>query len=124
VHGGHRGLELGRLERLLTAYLDVALAKPAHYRLVFGSELSRREFPELAAEATAAFKLLVDAVIDGQTAGVLPASAPPLGISALLLSTTHGLVDLLASRHGIPEKGLDDPHTLIRLLLNSMRVAV
>lgn len=105
---------------MLTAYLDVALAKPAHYRLVFGTELSRREFPDLVAEASAAYKLLVDTVIGAQTAGVLPPSAPPLGISALLLSTTHGLVDLLVSRHGIPEKGLGDPRTLIRLLLNSI----
>jgi hypothetical protein len=29
-------------------------------------------------------------------------------------------VDLLTSRHGIRDKGLDDPPTLIRLLLNSM----
>jgi AcrR family transcriptional regulator len=111
---------LSRLEQMLTAYLDTALARPELYRLIFDAELSRREFPGLVAEANAAYKLLQDTVTDAQNAGALPPSAPPLGISALLLSTTHGLVDLLISRHGIRDKGLDDPRTLIRLLLNSM----
>jgi hypothetical protein len=62
----------------------------------------------------------VEAVVNGQTPGVLPRQRHPLGVSTLLLFPVHGLVDLLVSRHGKPDEGFNDPPTLIRLLLNSM----
>lgn len=54
-----------------------------------------RECPDLVAEATADYQLLMEAVVDGETAGALPPSAPPLSISALLcplrsVSKEHG----------------------------------
>jgi AcrR family transcriptional regulator len=114
------GDPLASLEAMMAAYIDTALASPAHYRLIFSIDLANRDHPELTGAATAAYQLLLQTVTDGQAAGALPAAASPLRLAALLLATTHGLVDLLASGHGYPDRGLEDPRTLIRLLLNSL----
>ncbi len=114
------GDPLASLEAMLAAYIDTALASPAHYRLIFSIDLANRDHPDLTGAATAAYQLLLQTVTDGQAAGVLPAAAPPLRLAGLLLATTHGLVDLLASGHSYPDRGLEDPGTLIRLLLTSM----
>lgn len=111
---------LDRLELMLVAYLDAALTRPAHYRLIFGGDAVAREHPELTAEGGATFEVLLQAVADAQAAALLPVDAPPLGLAALLWSSTHGLIDLLLSGFGMPEKGLGDPRALIRLLIVSL----
>lgn len=96
------------------------LANPAHYRLIFDIDLAKRDHPELAGEATAACQLLLQSVLDGLAAGVPPAAAPPRRLAALLLASTHGLVDLW-NLGTAPREGRGDPHKLIRLLLTSIR---
>ena len=111
---------LDRLELMLVAYLDAALSRPAHYRLIFGGDVVTREHPELETEGLQTFELLLQAVTDAQAAALLPIDAPPLRLAALLWSSTHGLIDLLLSGFGMPEKGLDDPRALILLMLASL----
>lgn len=117
-----RGVEgpTARLEAMTSAYVDFALADPAHYRLMFGSAQRKREDPRMAEAAEAALGVLVAAVTDAQQAGELPGS-DPLPIAGLLWSTGHGAIDLALGGYMDPAKGLPDPGPLLHLLLTHLR---
>lgn len=103
-----------RVEAVMDAYAGAALARPAHYRLIFGAQLSGREHPGLVAEASAAFGLLAGLVSEAQAAR-LGGAGSPVPAAGLLWSTVHGLVDLTLSGHASADKGLADPRAVARL---------
>lgn len=75
------------------AYLEVALAHPDRFRLMFGGFFpSHAEFPELFAACAATEEILLDMLRDGQAAGAV--KALPV---ALLATTTHAFIHGLAS---------------------------
>jgi AcrR family transcriptional regulator len=109
----HEG-PLARIEAVADAYVEAALARPAHYRLIFGAELSGREHPKLIAEGSAAFGLLAGLLREAQVDSSEEPEATVLA-AGLLWSTVHGLVDLILSGHASAEKGLADPRAVTRL---------
>ncbi len=111
------GPPFGRLEAMLEAYAQVALASPARYRLMFGSEVRRRPYPEVHEAARGLYGRLVGVVAECQETGKLR-GGDPVGLAALLYATVHGAVDLALARHaGEGEKGLGDPLAIVRSLL-------
>lgn len=112
---------LDRLAGMLEAYVETAATRPEHYRLIFGTDLTRGRHPDLVAEAQTTYRLLAAAVRDAQAAGALPGSPSPTDLSAVLLSVTHGLADLVITGHATPAKGFADRGALLRLLLTTMR---
>lgn len=114
AEGAAREGPRARIEAVADAYVEAALARPAHYRLIFGAELSGREHPGLIAEASAAFGLLAGLAREAQAARSEEPGSPILA-AGLLLSAVHGLVDLTISGHASAVKGLADPRAVVRL---------
>jgi AcrR family transcriptional regulator len=82
-------------EALGEAYLQFAVAHPAHYRAMFGRfvESCERD-PELIEEATAAFHVLVDALSEGQRVGWVR-NDDPLMLARFVWSISHGIAMLV-----------------------------
>jgi AcrR family transcriptional regulator len=76
------------------AYHRFAVANPAHYRVMFGAfnDLSERD-PELEADATAAFDVLVHALIALQRDGLVRPDEPR-ALAQFIWATVHGVAML------------------------------
>ena len=96
--GTRRGFEL-----MGVAYVRFALANPAHYRVMFGDY---RHFcdkdPELAAEAQAAFQVLVDALTSLQAAGLVHRDEPRT-LATFIWAIVHGIAMLAINGQLGPE---------------------
>ena len=104
------------------AYVRFALANPSHYRVMFGSALSRRTpTPELAQEGAAAFQVLVDAIVEQQQGGLIRAD-DPLQLARYIWAIVHGLAMLAIDGQLPPEHG--DIDTLTRFSLERLRTGV
>jgi len=110
----------GRLEAVGEVYVRFALANPHRCRLMFGPEVKGSPYPGVHDAAGALHRRFVRIVADCQEAGELPAG-DPVEFAALIYATTHGAVDLAMSGHDEEAKGLDDPLSLMRLLLAHLR---
>jgi AcrR family transcriptional regulator len=90
----HEGDPLGRFHALGRAYVEFAMAHPAHYRIMFGQAgADRSAYPLLRAAAEETFGLLVAAIQDCQGAGLVrPGDAEELALAAW--SASHGLSSL------------------------------
>jgi AcrR family transcriptional regulator len=87
-----------RLRASGVGYVLFAVTYPAHFRVMFGPELLvQSDYPSLAEAGTGAFQVLIDLIVEGQTAGELQAGDPqPLALTCW--SITHGLSMLLIDR--------------------------
>ena len=83
---GERRGRFQRLESGCLAYADFALEQPARYALMFSSELSEADYPELAAARAEAFQVLVEELAGSGKA------AEDLALA--IWSALHGLVSL------------------------------
>jgi AcrR family transcriptional regulator len=90
--GGGRGRE--GFEAMGVAYVRFAIAHPSHYRVMFGSfvEACAKDV-ELAAEASAAFQVLVDALVAQQKASVIVRDDPLL-LAQFVWAVVHGVAML------------------------------
>jgi AcrR family transcriptional regulator len=87
--GGREGLAA-----MGTAYVRFALTHPSHYRVMFGAALDEHPpHSELAAAGTAAFQVLVDAIIALQTADLMRRDDPLL-LARYVWATVHGIAML------------------------------
>ena len=96
--GGRAGFEA-----MGEAYLQFAVGHPSHYRVMFGRfvESGARD-PELIEEAEAAFKALVDALVEQQRDGSVRDDDPVM-LAQFVWSVTHGIAMLVIDgqlRHG------------------------
>jgi AcrR family transcriptional regulator len=83
------------LEAIGIAYVNFALAHPVHYRLMFGdyrSDLSK--YSTLAVAAQQSFMVLVNTIMEGQSAGLFRA-ADPVDMARVAWSLVHGQSMLL-----------------------------
>jgi AcrR family transcriptional regulator len=84
-----------RLQRHGMGYVQFATENPAHYRVMFGSELQQKHADEsLAAASAEAFSVLLDAVVACQLAG-LARPGDPMNSALFCWSGVHGLSLLL-----------------------------
>ena len=105
-----------QLEEASWAYVQFALAHPAHLRVMFGGLISTpTAHPGLRIAGATAFKRLVDIVQAGQQAGVIVDGTPEqLALTAWAL--VHGLA-VLSIEHQIPESSgrATNPEQLTRM---------
>jgi AcrR family transcriptional regulator len=86
--GGRAGFEA-----MGAAYVRFALAHPAHYRVMFGTDIGAVASAELNAEGEGAFQVLVDSIVEQQTLGLVRTDHP--GQMALFIwATVHGIAML------------------------------
>lgn len=106
-----------RLESMLGTYVRVALGSPGRYRLMFGPEVRGSPYPEVHEVARGLHGRFVGVVAECQEVGELDGGEDPVALAALMYATVHGAVDLALAGHGEEEKGLEEPTSLVRLLL-------
>jgi AcrR family transcriptional regulator len=91
VHGGGRA----GFEAMGTAYVQFAVDHPSHYRVMFGGFLeSCSKDAEFVGEATAAFQVLVDSLVEQQQAGLVRRDDPQL-LARFIWSVVHGIAMLV-----------------------------
>ncbi|NJL82335.1 MAG: TetR/AcrR family transcriptional regulator [Chloroflexaceae bacterium] len=85
---------LGNLEAIGVAYVGYGVQNFARYRVMFGPALSEcHQRSPLAAAAGDAFNVLVEAIVQGQAAGVIRRDNPEK-IARIAWALVHGLVML------------------------------
>lgn len=86
------------LEAMGVAYVDFALANQSHYQTMFGGFLEDwNRYPDLVAEAEATFRMLVDAIQDGQQRSRVIAG-DPVELAEITWSLVHGIAALGAAK--------------------------
>jgi AcrR family transcriptional regulator len=89
------------------AYVGFAVAHPSHYRVMFGRFLeSCSKDAAFVEEATAAFQVLVDSLVDQQRAGLVRRD-DPLILARFVWSVVHGVAMLVidGQLRGADERG-------------------
>ncbi len=86
------------------AYIRFAMQNPSHYRVMFGGYVAKGDCgAELAAESDAGFRVLVDALVELQQAGLVRRD-PPLELAVFVWGAVHGAAMLAIGgqvvRHG------------------------
>lgn len=72
------------------AYIRFATENPSHYRVMFGGYVAKGDCgAELAAESEAGFRVLVDALVELQHAGLVRRD-PPLELAVFVWGAVHG----------------------------------
>ena len=81
-------------EAMGETYVRFALAHPSHYRVMFGGFLSTGDpDPDLAAEASGAFQVLVDSLVAQQKAGLIRRDDPQQ-LAQFIWAIVHGIARL------------------------------
>ena len=81
-------------EAMGIAYVTFAVTHPAHYRVMFGRFVeSCAKDPEFVLEATSAFQVLVDSVVEQQQAGLIRRD-DPLMVARFIWAVVHGIAML------------------------------
>jgi AcrR family transcriptional regulator len=89
------------------AYVQFAVAHPSHYRVMFGRFLeSCSKDAEFIQEATAAFQVLVDSLVEQQRSGLIRRDDPVL-LARFIWSVVHGISMLVidGQLRGLDERG-------------------
>ena len=117
--GGH-----GRkgFEAMAEAYVRFAMAHPAHYRVMFGGFLATGVTdPDLLAEASGAFQVLVDALVAQQKAGLVRRD-DPLQLARFIWAIVHGIARLAID--GQLRCSPADVEALTRYAINRARTGI
>ncbi len=94
-------------EAMGIAYVTFAVTHPSHYRVMFGGFIeSCAKDAEFVQEATAAFQVLVDALVEQQQAGLVRRD-DPLMLARFIWSLVHGIAMLVidGQLRGADERG-------------------
>jgi AcrR family transcriptional regulator len=120
----HEGSRRG-FETMGVAYVQFAVAHPAHYRVMFGDyrHLCDKD-PELRADATAAFQVLVDALISLQQARLVRRDDPRT-LATFIWAVVHGIamlaIDGQLGPHPDDQNGLAEA---VHFALKRMRTGI
>jgi AcrR family transcriptional regulator len=104
------------------AYVQFAVAHPSHYRVMFGRFLeSCSKDAEFIQEATAAFQVLVDSLVEQQRSGLIRRDDPVL-LARFIWSVVHGISMLVidGQLRGLDERG----EALNRYAIERIRAAI
>ena len=94
-------------EAMGLAYVRFAIANPSHYRVMFGGfVVYAHSDPELVTEATAAFQVLVDAIVEQQGQGLIRGD-DPLQMARYIWAVVHGIAMLVIDGQ-LPPTALPD----------------
>jgi AcrR family transcriptional regulator len=118
--GGGRG-QVG-FEAMGEAYVSFAVAHPSHYRVMFGGLLEAGDSnPELGEQATNAFQVLVDALVEQQQAGLIR-NDDPLLLARYIWAVVHGVAMLALDGQLTHQQS--DAETLIRFANERLRTGI
>jgi AcrR family transcriptional regulator len=88
-----------RIRALASAYVDFAVERPAHYRVMWGARLNEDgRFPALEAAIRDAFDVVVSEMQRGQDVGVFRETPAARELAIGMWVAAHGYVELVARR--------------------------
>jgi AcrR family transcriptional regulator len=91
----HNGRGRAGFEAMARAYVQFAVTHSSHYRVIFGGFIeSSTKDEDFIREARAAFQVLVDALVDQQTAGLIRRDDPVL-MAHFVWAVVHGIAMLV-----------------------------
>jgi len=94
-----KGGPRARIEALASAYVEFALERPAHYRVMWGPRLNEDgRFPSLEAAISDAFTIVVGEMKRGQDEGVFRKTPAARELAIGMWVTAHGYLELVARR--------------------------
>lgn len=108
------------LVRAFLGYVRTAMARPAHYLLVFGDYQFDRPSAALEAAADACTDYLYELVADAQRDGLLIAG-DVRELAALLWAMVHGLLDLTLAGHLREPRMVDGTEATPRLVAMALQ---
>ncbi|HZS35804.1 MAG TPA: TetR/AcrR family transcriptional regulator [Polyangia bacterium] len=113
---------LERWEELGVSYVLFAVRQPCHFRLMYTAELAdRSEHAALRDAAAAAYRLLLDVVIESQERGRVR-GGDPKQLAATAWAMMHGLAVLLIDRQlGGGKVALDEAEAAARFASQTLR---
>ena len=115
--GGRKGFEA-----MGEAYVRFALAHPSHYRVMFGGFLVIGVTdPDLRAEASGAFQVLVNALVAQQKAGLVRRD-DPLQLARFIWAIVHGIARLAID--GQLQGSPADAEALTRYAISRVRTGI
>jgi AcrR family transcriptional regulator len=104
------------------AYVRFAVANPSHYRVMFGGFVKASECdPELMTEASAAFQVLVNSLVEQQKAGLVRHDDPEQ-LARFVWATVHGVAMLAIDGQLGQEHGTAD--ALIRFAIERLGTGI
>lgn len=109
------------VESILNNYYDFGLKNRDHYRLMFGREWNKEQYPVVYAAAFKTFDTVVTFLAKAQEQKCI-IGKPTKELTAMVYAFIHGLIELKFAGHEEPEKGLNDPHSLISSFLDMIQV--
>jgi AcrR family transcriptional regulator len=103
------------------AYIRFAVTNPAHYRVMFGGFLDKAAAdPQLMTEASAAFRVLLDSVVEQQQLGLIRRDDPER-LSRYIWAVVHGVAMLAIDGQLPPDQSVDD---LAALAIEGLRTGI
>ena len=120
----HNGRGRAGFEAMGVAYVNFAVAHPSHYRVMFGRFIeSCEKDAEFIAEATSAFQVLVDSLVEQQQTGLVRRD-DPLIQARMIWSLVHGIAMLVidGQLRGTDERGDALNHYAFERMRDAIRV--
>ena len=116
-----------RLEAMGRAYIDFAIENKAYFAIMWGGYVDdKNDYPELMAEASCTFQMLVDTVVEGQESGELR-GGNPMELVLACWTATHGAARLIVDKgidaDAMREKGVH-ADLVIQSTMNMLRLAM
>jgi AcrR family transcriptional regulator len=109
-------------EAMADAYVGFAIENPSHYRVMFGRFLeSAAKDEDFGSEASAAFQVLVDALVDQQELGIVRRDDPLL-MARFVWAVVHGVAMLAIDGQLGP--GIEGAEALNRYGVERLRAAI
>jgi AcrR family transcriptional regulator len=90
---------LARIRALAAAYVEFAMARPAHYRVMWGPRVNEDgRFPSLEVAISEAFALVIAEFERGQAKGAFRDDEPSRDLAIAFWVAAHGYVELVLRR--------------------------
>lgn len=109
------------LEAILRCYYDFGVSHREHYRLMFGNEFKKEQYPDIHYTAFEIFEIVSNSIAKVQRQKHVIGKSSKI-LAAVAYAFIHGLVQLNLAGHYEPEKGLDTPYDLIHSFLDTLQV--
>lgn len=112
---------INTVEAILRHYYDFGVRNREHYRLMFGNELKKEQYPEIYCAAFEIFEIVLTCIEKAQEQKSF-IGKPSKELTAIAYAFIHGLVELNFAGHYESEKGLDEPYSLIHSFWGMLQV--
>lgn len=110
------------LQAIGVAYVEFAVENPAHFRVLYSSELAdRAQYPDLQAQSDAIYNLLISVIVDLQQR--TGDKADPTEYALASWSAVHGLASLLINNQ-VRKLGKRKPRQLMETIGRVLRTGL